>query len=104
MAAMSPAGDQWKAFASQVASGLERVRGELAPGQRAGIFTSGGTITVALQGILGLSDEHALVLARQTRNTSVSTLRDDKGSLVLASYNAVPHLELENDADLITLI
>ena len=101
---LSPSGSAWQAFRTQVAAGLERVRAEGAPGQRAAVFTSGGTISAAMQRVLGLGDEHIIALARQTRNSSFSTFLCEDGRISLVSFNAVPHLELENDAALITVL
>jgi len=59
------------------------------------IFTSGGVIAVIIQHILGLSNEKALVVNQQLRNTSVTKLLCSGDSLNIDYLNNYGHLTLE---------
>lgn len=96
--------DSWKAFGLRVQAGLERARGENGPGKQVAIFTSGGTISSAMQLALELSDEQTIGLPGVIRNTSVSTFLYDGARFSLSSFNAVPHLDLQNIPGLITVL
>ena len=64
------------------------------------IFTSGGTISVIVQHILGLSDEKTLMINQQLRNTSVTKLLFSEESLSIDYFNNYSHLTLAgNDWD-----
>ncbi|NQZ87959.1 MAG: histidine phosphatase family protein [Saccharospirillaceae bacterium] len=65
------------------------------------IFTSGGVIAVIIQHILGLSNEKALVVNQQLRNTSVTKLLCSGDSLNIDYLNNYGHLTLEG-ADWVT--
>ena len=56
------------------------------------IFTSGGTISVIIQHILGLSDEKTLVINQQTRNTSVTKILFSENNLSIDYFNNYGHL------------
>jgi broad specificity phosphatase PhoE len=58
------------------------------------VFTSGGTISTIIQHILQLSDDQALVINQQLRNTSVSKLLFSEKMLSVDYYNNYSHLEL----------
>jgi len=61
------------------------------------VFTSGGTISVIVQHILKLSDEHALQINQQSRNTSVTKLLFSKNMLSVDYLNNYSHLEQAGD-------
>lgn len=61
------------------------------------IFTSGGTISVIVQHILGLSDSNTLAVIQQSRNTSVTKLLFSKDSLSLDYLNNYSHLSAVGD-------
>jgi broad specificity phosphatase PhoE len=65
------------------------------------IFTSGGVIAVIIQHILGLSNEKALVVNQQLRNTSVTKLLCSGDSLNIDYLNNYSHLTLAG-ADWVT--
>jgi broad specificity phosphatase PhoE len=65
------------------------------------IFTSGGVISVIIQHILGLSDEKALVVNQQLRNTSVTKLLCSGDNLNIDYLNNYGHLTLAG-ADWVT--
>ncbi len=56
------------------------------------IFTSGGTISVIVQHILGLTDEKALIVNQQLRNTSVTKLLFSENNLSIDYLNNYSHL------------
>ncbi len=57
------------------------------------VFTSGGTISVILQYILALSDQHTLRLNQQIRNASVTSLLFSGARLSVDYLNNFSHLE-----------
>ena len=64
----------------------------ITPSNNICIFTSGGTISVLVQHILGLSDQNTLSINQQLRNTSVTKLLFTKGSLSIDYLNNYGHL------------
>ena len=56
------------------------------------IFTSGGTISVIIQHILGLTDENTLAIIQQLRNTGVTKLFFSKNKLTVDYLNNYAHL------------
>ncbi len=65
------------------------------------IFTSGGTISVIVQHILGLSDEKTLIINQQSRNTSVTKLLFSENNISIDYLNNYHHLTSEG-ADWVT--
>ena len=57
------------------------------------IFTSGGTISVLVQYVLGLTDQQTMTFIQQLRNTSVTKLLFTKENLSLDYLNNYSHLE-----------
>jgi broad specificity phosphatase PhoE len=101
---MDSLSDSWKAFGQRVQTGFEKVRADNGPGKQVAVFTSGGTISAAMQLALELSDEQTIGLPGVIRNTSISTFLYDETRFSLSSFNAVPHLDLQNDPGLITVL
>ncbi len=60
--------------------------------QHIAVFSSGGTISVILANILGLSDLESLKLNQQIRNTSVSKILFSKENISVDYYNNYSHL------------
>jgi hypothetical protein len=58
-------------------------------------FTSGGTISAAVQVALGTTDPKTLELAWVVRNTALAEFlfSSESGRFSLTSFNALPHLE-----------
>ena len=65
------------------------------------VFTSGGTISVIVQHILQLSDQQALQINQQSRNTSVTKLLFSENMLSVDYLNNYNHLE-QAGADWVT--
>tara|TARA_R110000751_G_scaffold85900_3_gene171307 strand:+ start:20685 stop:21389 length:705 start_codon:yes stop_codon:yes gene_type:complete len=90
----------WSEFVEQVRSGLQRViAAHTTRGQNIAIFTSGGTITAALQLITQMPATSAFELNWQIVNTSVSRLQYRKDKLSLAAFNSQAHLDVHQRAD-----
>jgi len=90
----------WSAFVEQVRGGLQRVMADNADsGQNIAIFTSGGTITAALQLITQMPATSAFELNWQIVNTSVSRLQYRKDQLSLAAFNSQAHLDVHQRSE-----
>jgi len=61
-------------------------------GSTIAIFTSGGPVGAAAGEVLGLSDEKALSLGWQVKNTSFSEYLYSQGKISMVSFNETPHL------------
>lgn len=61
------------------------------------IFTSGGVIAVIVQHILGLSDQKALMVNQQLRNTNVTKLLSSGSNLSIDYLNNYSHLTLAGE-------
>jgi broad specificity phosphatase PhoE len=71
---------------------IKKFSGSVNPSKNICIFTSGGTISVLVQHILGLSDENTLAVLQQLRNTSVTKLFFSKNKLSIDYLNNYAHL------------
>ena len=91
-------------FTRRVYAGIANVVEDTGQKERVAIFTSGGTISAAMQIALGLSTEKAIGLAWQIGNTSVSTFYYGEKGLGLLSFNSLAHLELRGEPELITYL
>lgn len=67
-------------------------------------FTSGGVIATVMAAVLDLDFAHTVDAIWRIRNTSVTTLHFDGKTARLIDFNTVPHLQVQNDPSLITLI
>src|SRR6218665_1841158 len=72
------------------------------PGGDAIVFTSGGVVSVMIQAILDFSDAKSFALNAITINSSVSRVLYRPGEATLQSFNGTAHLDVHNDASLIT--
>jgi len=64
----------------------------ITPSKNICIFTSGGTISVLVQHVLGLSDQNALAINQQLRNTGITKLLVSKNKLSIDYLNNYGHL------------
>lgn len=94
--------ETWQAFTERIRKGVNRVMEENGPKKRIAVFTSGGVVSAVMQMALGLADEQTIRLSWQIRNTSLSIFKYSDGRFGLSSFNSVAHLELHNDAALLT--
>lgn len=67
-------------------------------------FTSGGVIATLLSSILDLDFAHTIDAIWRIRNTSITTVHFDGENARLVDFNTVPHLQMQSDPSLITLI
>lgn len=67
-------------------------------------FTSGGVISTLVSAVLNLDFSHTVDAIWRIRNTSITTLHFDGTHARLVDFNTIPHLQLQHDPGLITLI
>lgn len=80
-------------FKQRVRESLETIMADNAKGRRVVVSTSGGVIAVAVQSVLGLSDEQAIGLNWMVYNTSITRIPFSGNKRSLSMFNAIPHLE-----------
>ena len=85
--------EDWPTFKQRVGNGIILLEEYLEKYNSIALFTSGGTISVILGYVLGLSDIKMAELNWQVRNSSISELSFSKGKFYLRGFNAVPHLK-----------
>lgn len=91
--------ESWPVFRQRVRESFGTLQ---APGGDAIVFTSGGVISVMIQSILGFSDANSFAINAITLNSSVSRVLYRPGESSLHSFNNTAHLDVHNDASLIT--
>ncbi|TNF22326.1 MAG: histidine phosphatase family protein [Rhodobacteraceae bacterium] len=86
----------------------DRARGAvddiLSRGGRALVVTSGGVISMVLRQVLALEIPEMTRLMFQVRNSSVTEIEFVHGHMMLASFNAIPHLAAPDRAHARTFI
>ncbi len=92
----------WQGFKDRVNGAIDEIMRADGTGKTVAVYTSGGTISVAVQRTLHLGETDAMKIAEQLVNTSVSRFKCTSDRIMLASFNEYPHLERENDGKLIT--
>jgi len=97
-----PGCEPWSDFVARVKAGLARVMEQAGRGENIAIFTSGGTITAALQLITDMPATSAFELNWQIVNTSVSRLQYGRSKISLASFNSQSHLDVHQQPDWVT--
>ncbi len=94
--------ETWEAFRDRAAQAIARLQRDAATGERVLVVSSGGPIAAMLGAVLELADTHAIELNLQLYNTSVSRLFFNDRRMVLAGFNAVPHLDTPARRDAIS--
>ncbi len=94
--------ETWKAFTARVREAMKKVMGENGRGKTIAVFTSGGPICAAVQMAIGVTDETAIRLNWQLRNTSVSVFKYNNQGSFLHSFNSIHHLQDRGDPNLLT--
>ncbi len=94
--------EPWKAFRDRVQGAVNRIMMENGRGKTVAIFTSGGPICVTLQMALGITEDIAIQLNWQLRNTSVSVFKYSDRGIFMHSYNSINHLLDRKDSTLLT--
>ncbi len=97
-----PGAVTWNGFKDRVLSGVDRIMQIQGAKKTLAVFTSGGPISVVVQGALGLTDKSAMAQSWQIMNASISRFKYNAKGLALAGFNDITHLELENDDKLLT--
>jgi broad specificity phosphatase PhoE len=92
----------WEDFKGKVNGALDEIMEKDGTGKNVAVFTSGGTISVAVQRTLGLGEKGAMKIAEQLVNTSITRFKCTRDRIMMATFNEHAHLERENDEKLIT--
>ena len=94
--------ETWEAFSTRVREAMKKTMDENGRGKTAAIFTSGGPICSAVQMAIGVTDETAIRLNWQLRNTSVSVFKYNNEGLFLHAFNSIHHLQDRRNPKLLT--
>lgn len=94
--------ESWEDFKQRIADVVADIQRPAAKGERVLVVSSGGPIAAILGAVLALTDEQAIELNMQLYNTSLSRLYFNDRRMVLAGFNAVPHLDTPGRFDAIT--
>ncbi|SLN48674.1 phosphoglycerate mutase [Pseudoruegeria aquimaris] len=99
--ALSEVTESFEAFEARVADAL---RDQVAPGGRVLLVTSGGVIAMALRIVLGLDLAATSRIMLQVMNTSLHRIEHIHGEMMLAQFNATPHLDAPDRAHARTFV
>lgn len=91
--------EPWPDFRTRVVAAFEAMR---ARGGDVLVFTSGGAIAVILQALLGLDNHRCFALNGTIANSSVTRVLYRADEATLHTFNGTAHLEIHDDAALIT--
>lgn len=91
--------ESWPDFRNRVVQSFEALR---ARGGDCLVFTSGGAIAVVLQALLGLDNHRCFALNGVIANSSVTRILYRSEEATLHTFNGTAHLEVHDDAALIT--
>ncbi|MCX7679664.1 MAG: phosphoglycerate mutase family protein [Spirochaetes bacterium] len=91
----------WCNFVENVYAAISEIMQKDGRGKVVAVITSGGPISVAIQRALALSDENAMRITWQIKNASFTRFKCTTDSLMLESFNEVPHLE-ESEVELVS--
>jgi len=94
--------ETWTAFTARVRDAVKRVMVENGRQKRIILFTSGGVISATMQMALGLTDDTALQLGWQLRNTSISIFKYNDERIFLNAFNGIHHLACRKEPHLLT--
>ncbi|OHD65388.1 MAG: hypothetical protein A2176_15655 [Spirochaetes bacterium RBG_13_51_14] len=92
----------WNDFTTGVNRSIDEIMKRDGTGKNVAVFTSGGSISVAVQRTLNLSNDGTMRVAEQIVNSSISRFKCTTDRIMLFTFNEYPHLERENDERLIT--
>ncbi len=95
--------ETWIDFNQRVNRALEDAR-KGPRGERVLVVSSGGPKALAMKSIMGLSDDGAIELMMQIRNTSTTRFNYNAERISLAAFNLLPHLEQGDRHDSITIV
>lgn len=80
-------------FRERVYGALDDIMARHRRGSRVLISTSGGVIAMALQRVLGFSDDQVINTNWMVHNSSVTKIKYGGGKMSLTQFNSLPHLE-----------
>ncbi|MEZ0139081.1 MAG: histidine phosphatase family protein [Candidatus Reddybacter sp.] len=95
--------ETWLDFNQRVHRALEDAR-KGPRGERVLVVSSGGPKALAMKSIMGLSDDGAIELMMQIRNTSTTRFNYNAERISLAAFNLLPHLEQGDRHNSITIV
>jgi broad specificity phosphatase PhoE len=102
LAAAGHAVESWRDFNARVVAGLRAAaRGEA--GERVLIVSSGGPKSLAVKHVMGLSDDAAVDLMMQIRNTATTRFLGAGDRLALHTFNSLAHMERPDREHAITM-
>lgn len=87
-----PKVEDWSSFRDRVRAGFDSVTGDLAAGEQAGIFTSGGVISLLLQPHMDEGEDIVARLNHRIANASITVLEQDGDGWRLQRFNDYEHL------------
>ncbi|ESQ73616.1 histidine phosphatase family protein [Asticcacaulis sp. AC402] len=93
----------WTQFRARVLDALKALIAAH-PGKTVLLVTSGGPIICMFQALTGAPDSKAFEAGLSLLNCGMTRLQVREKRLRLSSFNAAPHLELQNDKDILTYI
>lgn len=94
--------ESFAAFRERVTTALKLLIEAADTGQDAWVFTSGGSITAIVQGLLAIPDERIFELNWTLVNTGITKLLHQPGRISLSYVNSHAHLERLKRPELIT--
>ncbi len=95
--------ETWQQFEQRVRAALGAIQ-QSSRGERILVVSSGGPTGLALKRVLGLSDQTAVELMLQVRNTSVTRFYCDRERITLAAFNQLAHLDAPDRRHALTLV
>lgn len=91
--------ESWPCFKGRVLTAFDQMRDERGD---ALVFTSGGVVSVMVQKVLALTDTHCFAINATIHNSSVTRLLYRADETSLHSFNSTAHLDVHDDAALLT--
>lgn len=91
----------WSDFVAGVNQALGTIMQKDGRGKTVAVITSGGPVSAVVRRALSLSDENTMRVTWQIKNASFSRFKCTTETLMLESFNEVPHLE-EAGGEIIT--
>jgi broad specificity phosphatase PhoE len=95
-------GETWSEFEQRVRDARSMLHELATSGSRVLVISSGGAISQFVGSVLMLSAEKVFDLNLQMRNTGISHFYFNRSKMNLSGFNAVPHLDFPERANLIT--
>lgn len=92
----------WEEFTAGVNRAIDEILARDGSGKNVAVFTSGGSISVAVRRTLNLANDDTMRVAEQIVNSSISRFKSTADRIMLFTFNEYPHLEREHDGKLIT--